>query len=116
MVKIILEFNGKTIETFTVDKPEVLIGRNGANDIVIDNLAVSDRHARIVRESGQYVLEDLGSTNGTFSGVRKIKRMALGNDEDVVKIGKHVLKIQAIGAKSAPPDFQKTIKIDPGPA
>ncbi|MGD8251975.1 MAG: FHA domain-containing protein, partial [Desulfobacterales bacterium] len=73
MLKISLEFNGKVIDSCTMDKPEVLIGRNRGNDIVIDNLSVSDRHARIVKEDNQYILEDLGSTNGTFSGIRRIK-------------------------------------------
>ncbi|MFZ7127433.1 MAG: FHA domain-containing protein [Desulfobacterales bacterium] len=114
MVKITLEFSGKSIETFTLDKPEILIGRNGANDIVIDNLAVSDRHARIVKENDQYVLEDLDSTNGTWSGVRKVKRMALGAGEDAVRIGKHLLRIRTTDGRAASPDFQKTIKIDPG--
>jgi pSer/pThr/pTyr-binding forkhead associated (FHA) protein len=114
MLKISLEFNGKVIDSCTMDKPEVLIGRNSGNDIVIDNLSVSDRHARIVKEGNQYILEDLGSTNGTFSGIRRIKRMALGSEEDVVKVGKHHLKLQVMGPKVSSPDFQRTIKVDTG--
>lgn len=113
MLKITLEFNGKVLETFTVDKPEILIGRSSANDIVIENLAVSGRHARVVRENDQYVLEDLDSTNGTYCGSRKIKQMAIGSQEETFRIGKHTLKIQKVEEKAATPGFERTIKVDP---
>lgn len=42
------------------------IGRDAINDIALDDTEISRRHARILFSGGRYILEDLGSTNGTF--------------------------------------------------
>jgi pSer/pThr/pTyr-binding forkhead associated (FHA) protein len=60
----------KTIET---RKRELFIGRNPSSDIVIDNLGVSDKHARIIEQDGSCTLEDLDSTNGTFVDGKKLQ-------------------------------------------
>jgi predicted component of type VI protein secretion system len=51
---------------FTLDRSELTIGRDTTNDIVINDAEVSRKHARILLQGGGFVLEDLGSTNGTF--------------------------------------------------
>ncbi|CAN5555368.1 FHA domain-containing protein [soil metagenome] len=58
---------------------------------------VSRRHARIVRKSGAYYIEDLGSTNGTY--VNRGRRLLPGNpqllnDGDEVIVGKTFLRFQ----------------------
>ena len=53
-------------KVFPLDKPEVIVGRDLNNDIVINDPEVSRRHARFFIQGNSYVLEDLGSTNGTF--------------------------------------------------
>ena len=60
------------------------------NNIVIDNPAVSGRHARVYREGNHYVLEDLKSTNGTFVNDKPIARHTL-LEGDIVLVGKHTL-------------------------
>src|SRR5579863_385461 len=45
---------------------EIVLGRGPGVDVTFEDAAVSRRHARVVRQQGAYVLEDLGSTNGTF--------------------------------------------------
>ncbi|MFH1131753.1 MAG: SpoIIE family protein phosphatase [Pseudomonadota bacterium] len=63
------------------------LGRSFNNDIVIGDLNVSRRHARIVRtEANEYVIEDLGSGNGTFVNDKKIKKHVLC-PHDVIRIG-----------------------------
>ena len=42
------------------------------NDLRIDNLAVSGHHARVVKAGERFVLEDLGSTNGTWIGEQRV--------------------------------------------
>lgn len=50
---------------------EVTIGRNPANDVVLNETVVSGRHSRVFLRGHAWVVEDLGSTNGTFvDGVR----------------------------------------------
>jgi pSer/pThr/pTyr-binding forkhead associated (FHA) protein len=60
---------------------------------------VSRRHARITMNDGQYFLEDLGSTNGTF--INRGKRLAPGtrqplNDGDEIIVGKTFLRFQLV--------------------
>ena len=111
MIKIELVFSGKILNTYVLDKPMIGIGRNPGNDIHIDNLAVSDKHARIVKDKDQYWIEDLGSTNGTFFENQKIKRAKL-RDNQQIGIGKHTLTINIVSDVDASPDVMKTIKFN----
>jgi pSer/pThr/pTyr-binding forkhead associated (FHA) protein len=53
-------------KTFSLNKPEMYIGRDISNDIVINDAEVSRKHVRLTVQGERYVIEDLGSTNGTF--------------------------------------------------
>jgi pSer/pThr/pTyr-binding forkhead associated (FHA) protein len=53
-------------KVFPLEKPELFVGRDLNNDVVINDPEVSRRHARFFLQGNNYVLEDLGSTNGTF--------------------------------------------------
>lgn len=53
-------------KTYGMSKTEMVIGRDIGNDIVINDAEVSRKHARLHLEGNSYVIEDLGSTNGTF--------------------------------------------------
>ena len=66
MPKLILKFEERELQECAVGTHPVSIGRLPDNNVVIDNPAVSGRHARVYREGNHYVLEDLKSTNGTF--------------------------------------------------
>lgn len=93
MLTILLKFKGSEIKTIETDKAEITIGRNPANDIHIDNLGVSKQHAKIVKQDGGYVVEDLNSTNGTFINDKRVARAVLNNNDEI-HIGKHSLQIQ----------------------
>lgn len=91
MPVLILKFKDKIIKEYPIIIGEsVTIGRKEANDIVIDNLAVSGFHAQIDSVSSNFVLRDLESTNGTFVNNEK-KDMHNLHHEDVIMIGKHEL-------------------------
>ena len=47
-------------------KPEILIGRDQAHDITLNDKTVSTQHARLSYHHHQWWIEDLDSTNGTF--------------------------------------------------
>jgi signal transduction histidine kinase len=68
--------------SFDVSETEALIGRrNGV--VPLTDSTVSRRHARVLRDNGRWLLEDLGSANGTFlNGTRLARPMAVhGGDQ-----------------------------------
>jgi ABC-type multidrug transport system ATPase subunit/pSer/pThr/pTyr-binding forkhead associated (FHA) protein len=85
---------GRTIVTRRVQTAEheatgrIRIGRDAANDIVLDDLAVSRRHAEVREVAGGFEVADLGSRNGTYLNGRQVSR-ALLHPGDLVSVGKH---------------------------
>ncbi|MCO5200332.1 MAG: FHA domain-containing protein [Chloroflexi bacterium] len=57
---------------FPIDLPSLVVGRADGSGIVIDDLSISRRHARLIIESGRLLVEDLGSAAGTFLGGHRI--------------------------------------------
>jgi pSer/pThr/pTyr-binding forkhead associated (FHA) protein len=89
--QLTLTNNGDVINELKVEKPRMLIGRSGHNDIPIDSRFVSRHHALIVRHGSTTFLMDLNSTNGTFVNARRVSNHVLLH-EDVVSIGHHKIK------------------------
>jgi len=114
MLKILLKLKDKELKALETDKTEITIGRNENSDIHINNLGASNKHARIFRRNGDYVLEDLKSTNGTLVGGETIITAKLSGG-DVVTIGNHNLYISIKEARDATGRFpEATIRIGPG--
>jgi len=65
----------------------ITIGRAIENDIVITSKRVSREHARVRREGWRAILEDLGSTNGTFLNDERVLTPVELHDEDRITIG-----------------------------
>ena len=106
--KLVIERGGRVGREFPISGIETSIGRWDADsgifpDIDLDEddpeAKISRRHARIIRHSGQYLIEDLGSTNGTFinRGRRLLpgKRHVLQHGDEVI-VGKTFLKFQVL--------------------
>jgi pSer/pThr/pTyr-binding forkhead associated (FHA) protein len=115
MGKLVLSLNGAVQGDFQLNKERMTIGRKPDNDIQIDNLAVSGKHALVITILDDSFLEDLGSTNGTYVNGKLIKKHAL-RDGDVIGIGKHELKYVNEHATADDEEFEKTMIIRPGSA
>jgi hypothetical protein len=72
----------------------IVIGRNPDADLVIADDLVSRRHARLVYEDGELVVEDLGSTNGTFVNGARVTRGPVV-EGDRLLVGGSLLKLVA---------------------
>ncbi len=70
---------------------ETIVGRSDGATIAIDEPSISRRHARIVHaEDGRYLIEDLGSRNGTFVNGARVRRVALESG-DRIQLGRVTL-------------------------
>lgn len=63
---------------------EVTVGRAADNDIVLTHDSISGHHAQITNQGGQWVLADLGSTNGTFIEGAPAENVVLGASASIV--------------------------------
>src|SRR5258707_9470197 len=120
MPKLSLMLENKIGKEVPVGNRPVSIGRAPDNDLPVDNLAVSNYHAKIYFEAGRMVVEDLDSLNGTFVNDLRVERATL-HDGDNVHIGKHRIKVDTSGdapvpwdsgRKTATPRIDETMVLD----
>jgi pSer/pThr/pTyr-binding forkhead associated (FHA) protein len=72
----------------------VLIGRANDSTLVLTDDYASTRHARISLQDGMWIVEDLGSTNGTYLGQRKLDGPTPMEVGVPVRIGKTALELR----------------------
>jgi len=97
-------------KVFDLAKDELVIGRDTGSDITISDAEVSRKHARIYAQGGTYVIEDLGSTNGTFvNGQRLMGPHALKSNE-LIMFGENV----GLVFEASAVDMDATIAAGPG--
>ncbi|MFI1370391.1 FHA domain-containing protein [Streptomyces longwoodensis] len=76
MPELVLETNGRT---WTLDPSRAYtLGRDPQGDIVFDDARVSWRHATVSFDGRGWVIEDHGSTNGTYAQGQRVQRLELG--------------------------------------
>lgn len=111
MAKLYLRFeqSDQVLKEVPLNQAPTTIGRLPDNSMQIDNLAVSGHHARISWDNDHYVVEDLGSLNGTFVNNERIEKFNLRHG-DQVKIGKHLVEFKHEGAV---PNFAIAPKVGP---
>ncbi|ROR32155.1 FHA domain-containing protein [Inmirania thermothiophila] len=93
MAKLILTLDGAVIREYPLEKETVSIGRRPGNDIQLNDLAVSGRHALVTHLRRTYI-EDLGSTNGTLVNGKRIRKTILEHG-DVIQVGSHQITFLA---------------------
>jgi predicted component of type VI protein secretion system len=78
---VVLDEDGKARERISVTRTPVVIGRMSSCDVVLADSNVSRRHAELRREGEDWIVEDLGSTNGTLVDGKLAKLHQLGGGE-----------------------------------
>ncbi len=75
---------------------DTVIGRDPRSDIWLDVEGVSRRHARVCvsKKADEAVVEDLGSTNGTFVGRTRVGSPRILKDGDVIRLGSATLSFR----------------------
>jgi len=75
---------------FELIKPEITIGRDESVDLPITSPAISRRHAKLTREGDGFVLEDLGSSNGTFVNDQRLSGRRTLKSGDRIRLGQAI--------------------------
>jgi diguanylate cyclase (GGDEF)-like protein len=83
-------------EMYKVDKERTVMGRGDAVDIRLFDEGISREHAQVVQEKAkvgvQNILEDLGSTNGTFCNGTRVQRQVLSDGDKILLGSTTILK------------------------
>jgi pSer/pThr/pTyr-binding forkhead associated (FHA) protein len=95
MARLVVKFESQVLREVPLGASPLTIGRAPDNDLHIDNLAVSDHHARLYTDGGKIIIEDLHSLNGTYVNDLRIDRTAL-RDGDTIQIGKYQLQLDTV--------------------
>ncbi len=97
-----------------LSSPELIIGRGDRVGLRVTDPGVSWRHARVYRSSGDYYIEDLGSTNGTFVGAERVVEARRLLDGDHIGLGRRtVLRYgcyDALEADAAMRMYESTVR------
>lgn len=94
---------GEVLQDYTLEKPEISIGRAPNSDVLLSkDKLTSRRHATIRYENGNYVLRDERSANGTFVNGQQIEEMTprILQESDHIGIGEHELIFQPYNSTS----------------
>jgi len=86
--KLVICREGEIVRECFIGKHDIHIGRKNSNDIQLNDLAMSGKHACISSISGHIYIEDLGSTNGTTVNGKHIKKAILDHG-DIIQVGQH---------------------------
>ncbi len=88
MAKLILTLDGTVIREYEIDKDSITIGRKHGNDVQLNDLTVSGRHALVTTLGEHTYIDDLGSTNGTLLNGARVAKSQLKHG-DTVQVGNY---------------------------
>jgi pSer/pThr/pTyr-binding forkhead associated (FHA) protein len=93
--KLVLERGDGTTAEYIFDQPAVTLGAMDDNDIVVDDDTVSRYHCKISQDDDAYIIQDLGSTNGTFVNRVRIREAFL-KPGCMLTVGKTDVRFQSL--------------------
>jgi pSer/pThr/pTyr-binding forkhead associated (FHA) protein len=76
---------------YPLEGDQIMIGRDSANGVAINDAEISRRHSRLTFQGGKYVIEDVGSTNGTFVNGQRLAGPYVLKPGDVVSFGEQIV-------------------------
>ncbi|NJN80441.1 MAG: FHA domain-containing protein [Anaerolineales bacterium] len=76
---------------FPLEGEQLTIGRDSSNGVAINDAEVSRKHSRLVFQGGKFVIDDLGSTNGTFVNGQRLAGPVVLKAGDVVSLGEQIV-------------------------
>lgn len=107
------EKEGEDAPSITLDAPMIVLGRGEGCEIRLPDASVSHRHATIRQRGSDYILQDEGSTNGTFIGEMRLGVQAprMLRHGEVIRLGRIFLEIRLDALLPTPHASQATKEI-----
>ena len=97
-------------QRFDITKGEITIGRVQDNDVTVEDVAASSHHCKVIHKEDQYIIRDLGSTNGTLLNGMEVAQSHL-NPGDMITVGSIEMKIDGDDMQT---DEDRSIQSDRG--
>ncbi|MGB1251709.1 MAG: FHA domain-containing protein [Candidatus Promineifilaceae bacterium] len=88
--RLLIRIGGKPETRYKFDQEITIVGREAINDLMLNDPEVSRRHCRFILDQNGYLIEDLGSTNGTFVNGQRVTAPITLYNGDTVELGKTV--------------------------
>lgn len=88
-------------EVYEFHTPEVIVGRDPASDLHLEDKTISARHARLSFHHGQWWVEDLRSTNGTFVNQEQVIEPLVIISGDRIRFGQIAMEVTVEDAESS---------------
>jgi predicted component of type VI protein secretion system len=77
-------------KVYPLEGSEISIGREVGSNVFVNDVEVSRKHAHLTMQAGKYVLEDMGSTNGTFVNGQRVTGSRVLQPGDTILLGENV--------------------------
>ena len=91
------EKKGRSLSDYLKKKQEIFIGRSSTCDIVLNDIAVSRKHARVFKVKEKVFVEDLNSKNGIYINGKKVSKTELKRS-DTLFIMLHAFSLQKVAS------------------
>ena len=89
--QFVMHSGPNTGKIYPLEAPEIVIGRDASNIISINDAEISRKHAKLTLQNSTYLLQDLGSTNGTFINGQRITTPQELKPGDSVTLGENIV-------------------------
>lgn len=89
--QFVMHSGPNTGKIYPLEATEIIIGRDASNVIAINDAEVSRKHAKLSLQNSAYVIQDLGSTNGTFINGQRISTPQELKPGDTVTLGENIV-------------------------
>jgi signal transduction histidine kinase/pSer/pThr/pTyr-binding forkhead associated (FHA) protein len=106
MFKLLIKTGEEKGKSYPIRDSVVLIGRDSSNTITLPDKKVSRKHASISPQGSEFLIEDLGSANGTMVNNRPVRQQIL-KPGDEVRMGSTLLEFAILTDEDGPSEDLK---------